>query len=56
VNSVKEFAVNAIRLAVRAHLRHAKTNYDHLLMQGWDRHEARSQIADILHAAEARWR
>jgi len=40
----KEFSKEAVQLAVIAHIRHAETNYDELLMQGFDRFEARSQV------------
>lgn len=36
----------AIRLAVRAHLRHTDTNYDALLARGVDRGEARSRVRE----------
>ena len=34
----------AVRLAGIAHVRHAETNHDDLLAQGWDRHEAREAV------------
>ena len=46
----------AIKLAVRANLRHTHTKYDELLMEGWDRDEARAEIAAELDKAEALWR
>ena len=52
----KDFDPQAIVLAVRAHLRHQHTSYDSLLMQGWDRSEARSAIAPALSEAERKWR
>ena len=52
----KSFAEAAIALAVRAHLRHVHTGYDRLLMEGWERDEARAEIAGALQEAEARWR
>ncbi|NOY61160.1 MAG: DUF2293 domain-containing protein [Calditrichaeota bacterium] len=42
----KEFSEKAIRLAVIAHIRHAETPYDELLMKGWDRYEARAEVED----------
>jgi hypothetical protein len=36
----KEFAPQAIHLAVAAQIRHAHTNYDELLMRLADRHRA----------------
>ena len=52
----KEFERTAIALAVRAHLRHGKTGYDRLLMQGWNRNAARTEIAAALNDAEQRWK
>jgi hypothetical protein len=52
----KEFAAEAITLAVRAHLRHKHTSYERLLMTGWDRDAARAEISGALGEAEARWR
>ncbi len=50
--AAKEFDPRAITLAVQAHIRHEYTNYDDLLMSGWERFEARdsvrSQVGDIL--------
>lgn len=42
--AAKEFATQAIMLAVRAHVRHQYTNYDELLSRGHDRYEARAMI------------
>ncbi|HSB06335.1 MAG TPA: DUF2293 domain-containing protein [Thermodesulfobacteriota bacterium] len=48
----KEFDPEAITLAVQAHVRHEYTNYDELLMRGWDRldarYEVRSRVVEIL--------
>jgi hypothetical protein len=40
----KRLDEDAVRLAVRAHIRHRETNYDNLLAHGSDRHDARSDI------------
>jgi hypothetical protein len=45
----------AVRLAVIAHIRHAKTPYDELLMTGWDRMEARREVEDAVQAVLAGW-
>lgn len=49
----KELDPLAIRLAVAAHIRHNKTNYEKLLANGFERHaalvEVRPQIQNILH-------
>ncbi len=54
--SAKAFDKVAILLAVIAHIRHAETNYDQHLAQGWDRLQARAevrlQIDEILTAWE----
>jgi hypothetical protein len=36
----------AVRLAVRAHIRHRETNYDELLGRGYFRGEARARVSD----------
>ncbi len=46
----------AIKLAVIAHVRHAHTNYDHLLMQGAERLEARTLVRDKIDQVLAKWR
>jgi hypothetical protein len=40
----KEFEPKAIRLAVAAHIRHAHTRYDELLMELGDRDAARREV------------
>ena len=42
--NAKEFDAEAVKLAVIAHIRHTKTNYDSLLMQGYAKKEARREI------------
>ena len=54
-SAAKEFDGKAIELAVRAHVRHAHTPYDRLLSQGWDRHDARSAVADGLDRIVSGW-
>ncbi len=44
-----------LRLAVIAHLRHAHTLYDELLMGHGDRHLARAQVADDIDRVLAAW-
>jgi hypothetical protein len=50
--AAKALDEEAVRLAVTAHIRHAETNYDDLLLKGIDRREAReegySKVTDIL--------
>ena len=45
----------AVRLAVRAHLRHTETAYDSLLAQGHERAEARAQVEAPEARVLARW-
>ena len=42
--AAKELDEQAVRLAVNAHVRHVETEYDELLMQGFDRMEARGTV------------
>lgn len=51
----KELDEEAIRLAVVAHVRHAETEYDTLLARGYDRRDARSEVAEAVHRVLARW-
>src|SRR5512133_2262873 len=54
--AAKSFDANAIDLAVRAHIRHAETEYDSLLARGVDRHDARAAISSVVDAVAERWR
>ncbi|MDJ0703976.1 MAG: DUF2293 domain-containing protein [Leptolyngbyaceae cyanobacterium MO_188.B28] len=54
--AAKEFAPEAITLAVIAHIRHQHTNYDELLTQGCARFEARSQVHSHVQEALESWR
>lgn len=51
----RELEEMAVRLAVVAHVRHAETEYDVLLARGYDRHEARAQVAATVDRALALW-
>ena len=42
--AAKALDEEAVRLAVTAHVRHAETNYDDLLLKGIDRREAREKV------------
>jgi hypothetical protein len=53
--AAQDLEQDAIRLAVIAHIRHAQTPYDDLLLQGWDRHEARAQVRDAVDAVLRDW-
>ncbi len=53
--AAKAMDVTAVRLAVAAYVRHAETDYDDLLMKGWDRFEARRHIADQMDSVLSKW-
>jgi hypothetical protein len=52
----KEFDPQTIILAVQAHIRHGYTNYDDLLMAGWERSEARDAVRIQVERILAEWR
>lgn len=52
----KEFSEEAINLAVYAHIRHAETDYDILLVEGYDRYDARSLVEDKVLDVISRWK
>jgi hypothetical protein len=54
--AAKSFDATAIDLAVKAHVRHAHTEYDRLLSRGWERTEARSAVSDRVTEIMDRWR
>ena len=45
----------AVRLAVIAHLRHAETDYDNLLLKGIERWEAREKVSPDVYRILDRW-
>jgi len=51
----RELEAGAVDLAVIAHIRHAHTNYDELLMCGTERIEAREQVRDKIQQVLAQW-
>jgi hypothetical protein len=53
--SAKSLADEAVDLAVIAHIRHAETQYDHLLRRYWDRRDARASIAEEVRRIRAKW-
>jgi hypothetical protein len=53
--AAKELNKGAIRLAVTAHVRHAETDYDQLLLLGVDRRDARHQVQTKLGDTLDRW-
>ncbi len=52
----KQLDENAIYLAVRAHVRHNETKYDHLLAQGYERGWARAEVEDKVWEVLRQWR
>ncbi len=54
--AAKDLEPEAIRLAVIAHIRHAETNYDRLLADGYDRHDARAQVSENIDQILERWK
>jgi len=53
--SAKDLEEGAVSLAVTAYIRHAETNYDELLSQGYDRGEARLQVRDEIERIIESW-
>ena len=51
----KALAEDAVALAVRAHVRHAHTDYDHLLAEGREPAEARALVRPAIERVLARW-
>ncbi len=54
--SAKQLDDNAVNLAVIAHVRHCETDYDSLLMLGYDRYDARETIKDRIDTILSYWR
>ena len=53
--AAKSLDENAVRLAVIAHIRHAETQYDALLAEGYERWEARARIEDQVAHVARQW-
>ena len=53
--SAKQLDAAAVHLAVIAHVRHAETNYDQLLSQGYERRDARGEVEGQAARVLARW-
>ena len=51
----KSLDEKSILLVVIAHIRHAETNYDELLMQGMDRSSARDEVREEIDQLVAQW-
>ncbi|MEF8889032.1 MAG: DUF2293 domain-containing protein [Desulfohalobiaceae bacterium] len=54
--AAKALEQEAIELAVRAHIRHAETEYDELLLSGYDRSLARAEVEDRIRDVLEQWR
>ena len=53
--SAKKLDEDAVRLAVVAHIRHAETNYDTLLAEGYDRQDARMEVRKEVDRTVNQW-
>jgi hypothetical protein len=53
--AAKSLDESAVRLAVIAHIRHAETQYDELLVEGFDRWDARSQVERVVSRVLTEW-
>jgi hypothetical protein len=53
--SAKQFDEKAIYLAVSAHIRHGKTQYDKLLAKGYDRYDARDAVKEKVNHIIKKW-
>jgi len=53
--AAKAFDEQAVRLAVVAHVRHVETPYDELLMNGWERADARLTVEETVRSVLAKW-
>jgi hypothetical protein len=53
--AAKKLDAEAVRLAVMAHVRHAETNYDQLLSQGYERWGARAEVEGQVARVLAQW-
>jgi len=54
--NAKKFDPGVLTLAAIAHIRHVDTIYDSLLMEGWDRREAREKVRTDIDAILSFWR
>ena len=53
--AARQLEESAIDLAVRAHVRHAHSRYDELLVEGLDRLDARAEVADDVDRVLRSW-
>ncbi|MBD3383946.1 DUF2293 domain-containing protein [candidate division KSB1 bacterium] len=54
--AAKQLDAEAVELAVAAHIRHRETNYDDLLVKGYDRWEARNEVRLKVERVLSDWR
>ena len=54
--AAKALDEEAVRLAVTAHVRHAQTNYDELLLKGIERWDAREEVYSEVNRILDRWK
>ncbi|HMB31093.1 MAG TPA: DUF2293 domain-containing protein [Desulfohalobiaceae bacterium] len=54
--AAKELAKEAINLAVIAHIRHVETEYDDLILSGFDRISARTKVDDQIQEIFEQWK
>ncbi|HEX2210044.1 MAG TPA: DUF2293 domain-containing protein, partial [Longimicrobium sp.] len=55
-SEAKQLDADAVHLAVRAHVRHAHTDYDELLASGLERAGARERVRDAVNRVFGDWR
>ena len=53
--AAKELSNDAVNLAVIAHIRHRETNYDDLMIKGYNRGEAREMVQDKIDEVLDKW-
>lgn len=53
--TAKSLDEKAVRMAVIAHIRHAETQYDELLMRGYERWDARAQVEEVVRRVLTKW-
>ena len=54
--AAKDLEEEALNLAVRAHIRHSETEYDELLLSGYDRSLARAKVEERIQDILEQWR
>jgi len=53
--AAKNLDINVVRMAVIAHIRHAETRYDELLMRGNERWDARAKVEEVVRRVLNKW-